>query len=244
MNKNINAIKIKYFNIVILACVCLSFRADTGIADPSYYLDDIKTELQKQWPKNRTINLVFHGHSVPAGFHKTPLVKPFSSYPLMLLEELKEIYPYAVINIINTAIGGENSISGVARFEDEVLIHQADVLFIDYSLNDRGAGLEKARVAWSSMIGKAVQDSIKVILLTPSPDTRTENFTPDCELTKHADQVRRLAEEFSVGLVDSYGLFEQQVMKGDSLWNYMSQINHPNKQGHQLIVDGIMKYFK
>ena len=44
------------------------------IANPSNYLNDIKTELTKEWPKNRTINLVFHGHSVPAGYFKTPIV--------------------------------------------------------------------------------------------------------------------------------------------------------------------------
>jgi len=33
----------------------------------------LKTELQKEWPKNRAMNIVFHGHSVPAGYFKTPL---------------------------------------------------------------------------------------------------------------------------------------------------------------------------
>ena len=72
------------------------------------YLQSIKSELIKEWPKNRAINLVFHGHSVPSGYFKTPDVKPFQSYPLLLLKELKKVYPYAVINIILTCIGGEN----------------------------------------------------------------------------------------------------------------------------------------
>ena len=44
------------------------------------YLAEIKAELIKEWQKNRTINLVFHGHSVPSGYFKTPDVKPFQSY--------------------------------------------------------------------------------------------------------------------------------------------------------------------
>jgi hypothetical protein len=27
------------------------------------------------------------------------------------------------------------------------------------------------------------------------------------------------------------------------LADYMSQVNHPNEKGHQLVVDGIMNYF-
>src|SRR5690606_13684725 len=80
-----------------------------GIAPTTDYLSDIKKELGKEWPANRTINLVFHGHSVPAGYFKTPLVNTFDSYPFQVLAQLKEKNPFAVINVINTSIGGEAS---------------------------------------------------------------------------------------------------------------------------------------
>ena len=231
--------------LLIVSIIFLSFKAESGIADPSVYLNDIKTELTKKWPKNRTINLVFHGHSVPAGYRKTPVVEPFGSYPLLVLKKLKKLYPFAVINIINTSIGGENSVSGAKRFDTDVLVHKPDVLFIDYSLNDRGVGLEKAREAWSSMIQKALDKNIKVILLTPSPDTRVDILQPGNVLEQHANQVRSLAAAYGVGLVDSYELFKNKVMSGDSLSEYMSAtVVHPNKRGHELIADGIMKYFE
>ena len=125
------------------------------IADPSAYLSDLKKEMQIEWPENRTINLVFHGHSVPSGYFKTPVVNSLGAYPSQVLKKIKTFYPYAVVNVINTGIGGENSISGAKRFDNEVLTHQPDVLFIDYALNDRGAGLEKSYKAWDEMINKA-----------------------------------------------------------------------------------------
>lgn len=222
----------------------MAFRSDKSIADPAIYLNDIKAELNKKWPDNRTIKLAFHGHSVPAGYYKTPVVKPFGAYPLMLLKELKEIYPYAVISVINTSIGGEDAIRGAERFDRDVLVHKPDVLFIDYSLNDRGAGLEKSREAWESMIRKALDKNIKVILLTPSPDTRKDILVPNCELEQHANQVKRLAEKYHTGLIDSYSIFKSKVLAGDSLSVYMASVVHPNENGHQLIVDEIMKYFE
>ena len=86
------------------------------------------------------------------------------------MQKIKSIYPYAVINVINTCIGGENSVQGAKRFDDEVLSHQPNVLFINYALNDRGVGLEKSYSAWSEMIKKAKSRNIKVSLITPSPD--------------------------------------------------------------------------
>ena len=216
---------------------------EKGVAEPSDYLKDIKTELNKKWPDNRTINLVFHGHSVPSGYFKTPVVNTMNSYPYQLLKKLKEQYPYAVINIINTAIGGENAVRGAIRFDSDVLIHKPDVLFIDYSLNDLGIGLEKAYKAWDEMIKKALKNNSKIILMTPSPDQRINILEAGNELEQHRNQVVQLAYENGVGLIDSYTLFKEKVEMGDSISEYMSQVNHPNTKGHQLIANEILKFF-
>jgi len=213
-------------------------------AVPSTYLNELKTEMQAEWPNNRTINLVFHGHSVPAGYFKTPNVNTLDSYPYVVLKKIKSIYPYAVINVINTSIGGENSVQGAERFKNDVLIHIPDVLFIDYALNDRGAGLEKSYKAWDAMIRKARKNGIKVILLTPSPDQRVDYTDPDNDLKKHTDQIIRLAKEHQVGLVDSYKAFAFSYSDKIELTKYMAQVNHPNEQGHELIADEIMRYFQ
>jgi lysophospholipase L1-like esterase len=116
--------------------------------------------------RNRTITIVCHGHSVPAGYFKTPVVDTFNAYPHLLHLALKKRFPHAVINVIVTAIGGENSEQGSARFEKDVLCHKPDLITIDYALNDRRIGLEKARQAWTSMIEQAKAKNVKVLLLT------------------------------------------------------------------------------
>ena len=68
-------------HLVLFRFVTYGQPEESAMANPSTYLNDLKKELQKEWPNNRTINLVFHGHSVPAGFFKTPEVNILSSYP-------------------------------------------------------------------------------------------------------------------------------------------------------------------
>ncbi len=210
----------------------------------SDYLNDLKLELQQKWPGNRTINLVFHGHSVPAGYFKTPIVNNLESYPHLVYKELTAQYPFAVINLINTAIGGEDSKSGAQRFDMDVLNHNPDVLFIDYALNDRRIGLDSAKIAWESMIQKALAQDIKVILLTPSPDQKVDLKEDDTILDQHSNQIRELSDKYKLGLVDSYELFKKALVSGDSLPALMSQGNHPNEKGHTLIAKGILEYFK
>jgi lysophospholipase L1-like esterase len=214
------------------------------IASKANYLEKIKAEMLVEWPKNKTINLVFHGHSVPAGYFKTPVVNTLASYPYLVLKDLKSVYPMTVVNVINTSIGGEHSESGLKRFEADVLTHKPDVLFIDYALNDRGMGLERAKIAWEKMIRLALEKNIKVILLTPSPDQRVDIKDDLSILDQHANQIKELAKNFQIGLIDTYALYKNKVKSGSNLVDYMSQVNHPNEKGHQMITDEIMGYFK
>lgn len=232
---------------IVVSALVLFFAINIygqDIASKESYLENIKAEMEVEWPKNRTINLVFHGHSVPAGYFKTPVVNTLSAYPYLVLNGIKTLYPFAVVNIINTSIGGENAESGQKRFELEVLNHKPDVLFIDYALNDRGIGLERAKIAWEKMISAALERNIKVILLTPSPDQKVDIKDDHSILDQHANQIRELAKIFQVGLIDSYTLFKDKVKERFSLIDFMSQVNHPNEKGHQLIASEIMGYFK
>lgn len=208
------------------------------------YLSPVKDELQKKWPQNRVINLVFHGHSVPAGYFKTPDVRTLEAYPQQVLQLLKEKYPYATVNVIVTAIGGENSTAGAKRFKKTVLTHQPDVLFIDYALNDRKMGLEQSAKNWRSMIKLAQKKHIKIILLTPSPDMSEDWARPGSKLDSFANQVRSLAGEYKIGLADSFKKFVALVQAGKKIQDYMSQSNHPNREGHRLIAEEIMRFFQ
>ena len=223
--------------------VSLALSARSAVADPAIYLAPVVSELEREWPRNRTINIICHGHSVPAGYFKTPVVDTLNAYPAQLQRALKERFPFAVINVIVTAIGGENSIKGAARFDGDVLTHRPDVVCLDYSLNDRGPGLVAAQAAWVEMIEKARAAGAKVVLLTPTPDTRIPFADEADSLHQHAAQVRRLAQEFHTGLVDSLALFEAEVKSGTRLEELMSQVNHPNTRGHQLVATALAAWF-
>jgi len=215
-----------------------------GVADPATYLADLQALMQVQWPRNRTINIVCHGHSVPSGYFQTPTVDTFNAYPHLLHVALKERYPYAVLNVITTSIGGEHAVSGAARFERDVLSLRPDLITIDYSLNDRRAGLERSRAAWSSMIEAAQAQGIPVLLLTPTPDQRNDLFDDDDELNQHAQQVRELAAQYGVGLVDSTQAFQRYVRtEGNELPDVMAQVNHPNRAGHDLVLAELVRWF-
>lgn len=214
-----------------------------AIADARIYLAPVLAELAKSWPTNHTVNLVCHGHSVPAGYFKTPVVQTFDAYPYLLHCGLNERFPHAVINVIVTAIGGEHSEAGAARFERDVLSLRPAMVTIDYGLNDRRIGLARSEKAWRAMIEAALKQNVKVILLTPTGDLSAKLADPNDPLNQHAELVRRLAAEYHVGLVDSLAEFKNYVHNGGGLADLMSQVNHPNRKGHKLVATGLLKWF-
>jgi lysophospholipase L1-like esterase len=174
------------------------------------------------------------------------MVDTFNAYPHLLHRGLKDRFPFAVINVTVTAIGGENAASGADRFEREVLCHRPDVVTIDYGLNDRGLGLEKAGVAWRFMIEKALDHHVRPILLTPTADTSgltdpaAERWT---QLLKHAGQIRSLAAEYQVGLVDSLLAYEDYAQRSGDLTDLLSWSNHPNRRGHEIVATELLRWF-
>ena len=211
---------------------------------PASALAPVVQALELKWPRNRTLHLVCHGHSVPAGYFVTPAVHANEAYPAGLQAGLRARFPHAVLNVIVTAIGGEASDRGAARFERDVLALRPAVVTIDYSLNDRRLGLEKAKANWSAMIVAAKAAGIQVILLTPTPDQSAKLDDPKDPLNLHAEQVRALAKEHGVLLVDSLALFKAKVAAGTPLKELMSQVNHPSAAGHALVTAAPLDLFR
>ena len=214
-----------------------------GAALPADYLGPVIALLEAKWPRNRTVTIVCHGHSVPAGYFTTPVVDSAHAYPNLLREKLAKQFPHAVINVIVTAIGGEDSGKGAARFGTDVLALKPDVVLIDYALNDRRIGLDRARDNWMEMIRRSQAAGAKVILLTPTPDQQARLSDPADPLNQHAEQIRKLAAQYHVGLADSLTAFMRETADGTPLVDLMAQSNHPNARGHALVAAELSPWF-
>jgi len=214
---------------------------EVRVFDPKEdYLKDLKEQLVLKWPKNRTVNFVFHGHSVPSGYFTGGIVSKLGSYPHLFLKYITEKYPTAVLNSITTSIGGEQSEQGAKRFKNDVLVMKPDLLFIDYALNDRSIGLERTEKAWRSMIVEALAANVKTVLLTPTPDLTENILDENAPLEKFSAMIRKLGAEYQIPVVDVYAHFRELKKSGTDIKTLMSQSNHPNEPGHQEVLKVIV----
>ncbi|MGF7143940.1 lysophospholipase L1-like esterase [Anaerotaenia torta] len=213
-------------------------------ADKSTYLSEEVRRLKQVWPENKNYHIVCHGHSIPCGYTAAHVVRTFDAYPHQLHQILNQRFPTAVINIITSAIGGENSVSGAKRFREEVLCHRPDLVTLDYGRNDMYLTREAAEAAWRQMIEAGLAFGAKLILITPAPDCRKEYYTArssgDEELS---DMIRRLAAEYGVGLADAAQTFDQRLALSHLLSSYLISVNHLTREGHGVIAADLADWF-
>lgn len=198
-------------------------------------------QLGESWPANRTINVVWHGHSVPAGYHVTPEVKPFESYPFMVHQGVKHRFPTAVINNLTTAIGGENSVRGAQRFTRDALSRDPDLLFIDYAINDRGLAVADVERAWCSMIEETVRRGVALVLITPTGTDVDDLADPGNVLAVRAELIRGLGRRHQVPVADVSAAWQEVIDSGTGQQTLLAQGNHPNRAGHEIAAAEILR---
>jgi hypothetical protein len=93
------------------------------------------------------------------------------------------------------------------------------------------------------MIQASLQRGIIAVLLTPTPDSHEDILDDQAPLASIAKQIRRLGEQLGVPVVDSYSAFQHAVKQGRPVDSLLSQSNHPNRAGHEIVANLIGDLF-
>ena len=89
-----------------------------------------------------------------------------------------------------------------------------------------------------------MDEDVKVLLLTPTPDIHHDPDDKAEDLNHHADQICSLAEKYNVGLADSLAAFDTELKQGVIVPELLSNgYNHPNQKGHEIVVQQVLKWF-
>ncbi|MFP6588191.1 MAG: GDSL-type esterase/lipase family protein, partial [Pirellulaceae bacterium] len=158
------------------------------------------------------------------------------------------------LKIINAGVGGNNTSLASKRFDRDVLRHHADIVIIQFGINDAAVdvwrtppatipriSLQQFEVNLKHFITVAQSQGAQVILMTPNPMRWTSQLKTlygkapyavnepngfNRLLVKYAASVRKLANAQQVPLVDIYQVFQ----------DYNKQ---PNQSIDTLLLDGM-----
>ncbi len=167
-------------------------------------------------------------------------------YAKMVTTTLKTLYPDYELNILNRGISGNKVVDLEARWDEDCIKHNPDLVSIMIGVNDTwhafdgnhegGVNAEDFEKAYRNIIEKSLKTGAKIILFEPYTfhhGAFKEEWRSD--LNPKIQIVRRLAEEYKVAaLIPLDGLMYSWAAKYGA--KALSEDGvHPTALGHRLI---------
>jgi lysophospholipase L1-like esterase len=130
------------------------------------------------------------------------------------------------------------------RLERDVLRYNPDLVSINFGLNDLAQRIEKEDFE------KTLKEIIKkikgknphteILLLTTS---LVSNNLANAYAKRYNEVIRKIAQEYNLGLVDIYKAWKRKLEFGALPEKYMTDFAHPNEEGHKIFCEELMKFF-
>lgn len=177
------------------------------------------------------ITVGFIGGSITYGY----TVQPNECYPSRVCEYLAQKYPNGTVNYVNKGISGTPSILGNLRLKRDILDNNADIIFVEYAVND---GMENDyKESYESLVRTALaqENEPAVVLL----------FNRTKEGHSAQEYMKSIGEFYSLPMISTADALTEALDNGTIEWeSYYNDSSHPNPAGHQLFCNFIEHAFE
>lgn len=158
-------------------------------------------------------------------------------YARLTTNWLEEKFPEAKINYVRAGIGATGSYIGVHRADRDVLSHDPDLVFIDFSVNDTTERTLTNKEAYEGLLRKLWNyksaPAIVTIAMTQENGTSFQEY--------HGEIVKK----YDIPMISYKNAILDVINKGYIKWTDISDDNiHPNIPGHQVLTDLITNYLQ
>ena len=176
----------------------------------------------KKLTSDKELNVVYFGGSVTAGYGSSDANK--YSWRALIGQWLIDNFPDANINNINRAVGESGTYLGTYRVQRDVIAHKPDLVFLEYSINDRyyNSGYEKAKYQYETIVREIKQalpncDIVTILVTDSNCVTANRNGQLHTEAQAHED----MAELYNIPTLH-VGRVLADILPGDTAdgWSY------------------------
>lgn len=172
----------------------------------------------------KEITIGFLGGSITAGAAAT---SPETCYAYRVFEWWERTFPRAECVYINAGVGATSSKFGVARVEEDVLIHKPDMVFVEFSVNDED----------TSLYQETFEGLIRKLLLSPVQPALFMFNNVFYDDGRNAQRVHNeIGKYYDLPIVSMKESLYREIEKGNLNNTDISADNlHPNDFGHGLV---------
>lgn len=167
------------------------------------------------------ITLGFIGGSITYGY----TVQPNECFASRVTDLLKERYPNGTVNYVNKGISGTPSILGNLRLKRDILDNKADIIFVEYAVND---GMEADyKESYESLVRTALEQENEpavVLILNRTKEGHSAQ-----------EYMKNIGNFYSLPMISTADALTEALDSGSIKWeDYYNDSSHPNPNGHAL----------
>ena len=218
-------------------------------AEENHFMDHINYRASlkhtyEKLTKDKALNVVYFGGSVTAGYGSSDPNE--YSWRALIGKWLSAEFPNAQINNINRALGESGTYLGANRVQMDIISVKPDLLFIEYSINDRyyKSTYEKAASQYETIIREvkaALPDTdIVTILVT---DQRCLELNREGKLHIQAQAHEDIAQAYHIPTIHAGRYLAKTVEYSTANWSsYAIDIVHLNDAGYEIYYQVIREF--
>ncbi len=135
---------------------------------------------------------------------------------------------------VNAGVSGTPSILGNLRVKKDVLDRDADIVFIEFAVND---GMEDIyKQSYESLVRTVLQQENEPAVILLFTVTKTGHT---CQ-----EHMKQIGEYYQLPMISVPDAINPEIEAGRMTWaDYSNDEAHPNAEGHKLVAEFISHYF-
>lgn len=185
-------------------------------------ISKIKSVIEKA-DRGEDITVAFLGGSITQGFNATIHENCYANKTYLWF---KNRFPNINVRYVNAGIGATGSIIGVHRVEEQVLSKNPDIVFVDFSVNDKDNKYNK--ISYESLIRRILSHESKPAIV--------EVFMSTDSLENVQEQQIEIGKKYNISMVSFRDTIRNEINNGRLKWeDVASDEVHPNDKGHEII---------
>lgn len=178
-------------------------------------------------------------------------------YRVQFEEWLKASYPSVRFNTLNAGIGGTGSDLGVARVDEQVLVHTPDLVFVEFAVNDANTDSLQILRSMEGIVRKIKKQSGKTdicfLYTTNKPQQETILSGTHGRSARIMEQVAdyygipSVSFDFAVASLLRQGQLVMQGLKGVDYEDkiiFTEDGTHPSMEGHRIYKKTLCEAFR
>ena len=206
---------------------------DTILGKKTYTLQNTLHKLTA----GDTVNVAYIGGSVTGGTGSTDSSQ--YSWRARTTAWLSSKYPNATVNEINMGIGGTGSYLGAARFNNNIISRNPDLVFVEFAVNDTYNDISTVQTKQDiEYMIRSLNDNHPycdmVFVMV------TDRYKLGTQFTKLLE-IKEVADYYGIPIID-VGVAMSETLGGSTAnWDtYYGDMVHPNDDGYAVYANAIM----